>query len=427
MITEDLQRAGLVLNQKKSHLTPARVGKWLGVNIDLVEGMFSIPTERIDKLKSRLASLLSGSTATARALAKVTGLVMSMRIAIGPVARLRTRALYQMVNSRLFWNEKLCLTLEAREELGFWLESVEALNGRAFRWTPSATRVVFSDASDTGYGGYVVQLGPHETTGIWSEDEAKQSSTWRELKAVDRVLESLACKLEGQTVKWCTDNQNVVRIVQYGSRKPHLQDGAMCIYERCLQLNIRLEMSWIPRAENEKADYLSRIIDHDDWQVSPSLFDWLNWMWGPFTVDNFADCDNTQLERFHSRFWSPGTYAVDTFTTSWREEMNWLVPPVDLIGRTIRHAMVCQARGCLLVPVWESAYFWPLLVPDGIHLAGFVHAWCYLPYQKGMLISGRSGSNISSTMNSDSCLLALFIDFSMPPRQHVEHPAFSIS
>ena len=41
--------------------------------------------------------------------------------------------------------------------------------------------------------------------------------------------------------------------------------------------------------------------------------------------------------------------------------MNWLVPPVDLIGCAIRHVMVSQARGCLLVP----AYFWPLLGSHG--------------------------------------------------------------
>ena len=58
--------------------------------------------------------------------------------------------------------------------------------------------------------------------GQWSEYEASLSSTWRELKAVSLVLYVLASKLSGHRVKWFTDNQNVVRIVEFGNKKQHL-------------------------------------------------------------------------------------------------------------------------------------------------------------------------------------------------------------
>ena len=45
-------------------------------------------------------------------------------------------------------------------------------------------RLVFSDASNTGYGGYTVEDGIHIAQGSWLAEEAKQSSTWRELVAV---------------------------------------------------------------------------------------------------------------------------------------------------------------------------------------------------------------------------------------------------
>ena len=57
---------------------------------------------------------------------------------------------------------------------------------------------------------------------VWLLDEAMQSSTWRELVAVSRVLDSMAPKLRNVRVKWFSDNQNVVRILQVGSRKPHI-------------------------------------------------------------------------------------------------------------------------------------------------------------------------------------------------------------
>ena len=43
---------------------------------------------------------------------------------MGPVSRLRTRALYSVLNMRKSWADKLHLSREAREELQFWLESV---------------------------------------------------------------------------------------------------------------------------------------------------------------------------------------------------------------------------------------------------------------------------------------------------------------
>ena len=76
---------------------------------------------------------------------------------------------YEMINSRLLWNQLVQITEDAREELLFWLCSAEVLNGRSFCWRPSATRVAYSDASHTGYGGYVVELGPHTVSGCWSE------------------------------------------------------------------------------------------------------------------------------------------------------------------------------------------------------------------------------------------------------------------
>ena len=60
--------------------------------------------------------------------------------------------------------------------------------------------MAFSDASSTGYGGYVVELGSEVAHGQWSELQMVQSSTWRELKAVDLVLRSFASKLAGHVV-----------------------------------------------------------------------------------------------------------------------------------------------------------------------------------------------------------------------------------
>ena len=186
---------------------------------------------------------------------------------------------------------------------------------------------------------------------------------------MDHVLHSFALRLRDHTVRWLSDNQNVVRIIQHGRKKPHLQDGAMSIFETCFQHSIKLVMEWIPRSENEVADYISKLGDFDDWKVSLIVFQHLNKSWGPFTIDCFTSDYNYQLEHFHSRFCVPNTEAIDTFTINWFGEMCWLVPLLYAVGHALLHAEACKAKGVLVVPLWKSAAFWPLLCPDGRHLA----------------------------------------------------------
>ena len=116
-------------------------------------------------------------------------------------------------------------------------------------------------------------------------------------------------------------------------------------------------MVWIPRSLNDRADYISRIVDFDNWKVNQDVFYWMD---GPHTIDCFESNHKTQLQRFHSRFWNPGSEAVDTFTVlAWSTEVCWWVPPLQLVYRlrTIQHARKCQAQGTLFIPLWKSAPF----------------------------------------------------------------------
>ena len=102
-------------------------------------------------------------------------------------------------------------------------------------------------------------------------------------------------------------------------------------------------MEWIPRSLNDKADYISRIQDSDDWIVNHQFFALIDSMWGPHDVDCFVHISNTQLAKFYSRFWCPGAAATDAFTVDWSGVVNWLAPPISLIGRVLRHARACNA------------------------------------------------------------------------------------
>ena len=139
--------------------------------------------------------------------------------------------------------------------------------------------------------------------------------------------------MEGSLVKWFTDRQSAAKINEVGSMKLDLHRLAIKIFQFCAEHSIRLEVQWIPRKENEKADYISRLIDFDDWHITPKLFLRLEELWGPHTVDCFANFDTAKLPRFFSHFWNPGASGIDFFVQNLESENCLVVHPVPLVER----------------------------------------------------------------------------------------------
>ncbi|XP_065915901.1 uncharacterized protein [Dysidea avara] len=393
-IRNDLGEAGFVVNEAKSQWVPVKRLIWLGFEIDLEKGKIVVPESKLENTCDLLQSLVKRPTVPARMLASAIGKLISMSMALGPVTRLMTRSLYGALNTRRSWCALLQLPEEAKSEVEFWIGKIKEFNGQNLWPKPSAVRVVFSDASDTGFGGYTVEHGGLIASGQWTKEEAQQSSTWRELRAVRLVLESFGPKLQNERIRWFTDNQNVVRIVQCGSKKAALQQEALAIFESSVVARIRLEPEWIPRRENEVADYISRIIDYDDWSLNPLVFKELDRLWGPHTIDRFADWCNNQVSRFNSRYYCPGTEAIDAFTCDWGQDINWWCPPPFLVPRLLKHASITKAKGTLVIPKWVSAPFWPLIFPNGTNPAQFVKEVRELPKVEGLFVEGRSGCNL---------------------------------
>ena len=50
----------------------------------------------------------------------------------------------------------------------------------------------------------------------------------------------------------------------------------------------------------------------------------------------------------------------------------------------------CMAAGTLIVPMWKSAQFWPLLCNDSVHLNRFVREWLFLSRRSDLFLKGRA-------------------------------------
>ena len=137
-------------------LSPTKCVKWLGYEIDLEKGQILVLREKITKLKELLVSARAARSLLAKTIASITGKIMSLRLAIGLVARLRTRALHvcAVLAARQSWCSILELSDDAGQEILFWLTSLHLYNGQPIWHSLSTVRGVYSDASHMGFGGY---------------------------------------------------------------------------------------------------------------------------------------------------------------------------------------------------------------------------------------------------------------------------------
>ena len=103
-----------------------------------------------------------------------------------------------------------------------------------------------------------------------------------------QVLEAFTAKLRNERERWYTDNQNVTRIIVTGSKNTSLQQEALAIFSTSVANSIRIEPEWFPREENKLADYMSRIVDYDDWSLDHTIFKQLDNSWVLHTINRFA-------------------------------------------------------------------------------------------------------------------------------------------
>ena len=384
----------------------------MGLEWNLVLGCFSITHNRIEKYLQIIDRFLSSAPyITARDCATLAGHIMSMSPVVGHLTRLKTRHLYRVIEARRSWTSRINIGVhnEALAEIFFWKNNVKNLNVKEIFAYDVPLILSYSDASSVACGAFIAGSNAvcHR---MWNEFEIKQSSTWRELKAIYFSLLSFRLLLSGKSVKCHSDNQAAVRIIEVGSPNANLHDIAHDIFTFCHVNRVTLTPQWIPRNLNLYADTISKKIDYDDWSTTPEFFAYLDGVWGPHTVDRFASQKNAQLIRFNSRFYVPGTETIDAFSVSWADENNWLVPPVHCVTRVIQHMIASQASGTLVVPFWPSSIFWPFLFCNAHICHPYVIEKIVFPNAKGIFILGDFKDSLIGSPKFTSEVLAVRIE-----------------
>ena len=149
-----LENLGFVINHEKSVTEPTRKLEFIGVQVDSTEMELSLSESKMEAIKLQCAEILRGKTATVKELAETIGKLSATMQAV-LTAPLHYRHL-QMLKTRALLGQKsysatVTLTLEAKEELHWWMHYLQDWNRRAIA-SPGPDMIVETDAGKTGWG-----------------------------------------------------------------------------------------------------------------------------------------------------------------------------------------------------------------------------------------------------------------------------------
>jgi hypothetical protein len=94
--------------------------------------------------------------------------------------------------------------------------------------------------------------------------------------------------------------------------------------------------------------------DSADWKQDPEVFQMLDQVCGPFTVDLFAHKNNAQLTKFFSYLPEPEAEQIDALTQPWGDEWGYAFPPFNLILKCLRKISSEGASVLLVCPIWPD-------------------------------------------------------------------------
>lgn len=365
LVVNQLRQLGWKINLDKSILTPSRNIEHLGFRLNTTTMTASLPTAKLRDLRRSIKQVLQQPTKqTPRKIHSLAMRIQAATFAIFP-ARLYTRHLLyyknQMVKSTADWDKVLPLDQPSIEELKWWYDNLNKWNGRSILpTTPSAT--VYVDASNTGWGCHWKNQRAH---GYWTHEESLQSINWRELKAAHLALQSFPT-LKNTTILIRTDNTTSLSYInkQGETRSLPLLNLATEVWNWCLANNIIIQAQHVPGVENTIADVESRrTFFKNQWQIRPQVFKQLNQLWGPHSVDLFADRTTKLLPRYVSWLKDPHAIHTDAFSCPWTTWGNLFInPPWNLISRVLSKLINEEIpQVTMVVPYWPSAIWFPLI------------------------------------------------------------------
>ena len=166
-------------------------------------------------------------------------------------------------------------------------------------------------------------------------------------------------------IRLMLDNTTAIAYVNRmgGTHSWEANSVAKEIWAWAIPLNIWLSAAHIPGSQNVIADFKSRnFMDHTEWSLPGEIFQQISNTYFLPSVDLFASRLNCQVSTYVSWHPDPEAWAVDAFSVCWTDFMFYAFPPFSLIGKVLRNIRMQMAEGLLVVPLWTTQPWFPVLL-----------------------------------------------------------------
>ena len=357
-------KLGFTVHMKKSVLTPVQEIEFLGFRLSSVSMTVRPTTRKCEKIKGLCAMVLTKTHITVRELSQVIGhlVALSQAVEFGPVFYkrleiIRNKTLRQYKGN---WDAPTPICDVITSDLKWWIANIDIVYKNV---EPRPyTRSIYTDASSKkGWGG----TSEGETTsGIWTEEEMSMHINYLELLAAFLCLQSFIT-VRDQHIKLFSDNNTTVACInRQGSTKTDLNQltRRLCLW--CIETNNRVTAVHIPGRDNIEADCASRIDKSEiEWQLNVNVFERLNVLFGPFSVDLFASRINHQLPKYVAWKKDPGSWATNALTVDFNTLPHaYAFPPFSLIPTVLQKVDREKAEITMIVPMWKAQTWFPQLL-----------------------------------------------------------------
>ena len=370
-----LTSLGLKLSINKCSLTPTQEVEYLGQRINLATNAISPTQEKMEATQRAVKASLKGLKIPPRFVAKVAGMLLEqtkcnpclhgypqqiMRYA----AQMASFPCSKAPNVYQAWSAPQVKSPELQELL---TESLNCLNQtipRIFRATSHLRYLIYTDASDLGWGASLKTEGKEiKSAGLmWTAKQRLLHSTHKEALATSLAIKFLIPYVpEGCTLEIHTDSLSTMWLWNKGSRIRSLTNTIWRQVQALHQKKIFFYARHVPGVTNKRADWLSRNSDPKNYRLDPAIFKEVcqHFKCNP-TVDLFASRQNKQLPRYCAWRVDPKSLG-SAWDLDWSKEVGWCNPPWELIPQTLAKIKQDRAQVLCCLPNWKAQWWFPRL------------------------------------------------------------------
>ena len=213
--------------------------------------------------------------------------------------------------------------------------------------------------------GWGAALGNQEIGGRWTDAETTDHINILELQAAFSALKAFCHTTCNTHVQLQIDNTTAVAYITNmgGSKSTQLNNLAKEMWTWCINKNIWVSAVHIAGKLNTSVDNKSRnFSDKHEWSLSKEYFQEIVSVYPELNIDLFASRLNNQLDVYCSWKPDPGCTYVDAFSIDWSNFNFFAFPPFSLIPRCVQKILQDKAQGILLIPVWPTQTWFPLVL-----------------------------------------------------------------